>query len=195
MIEQEFRRIVTNLCKDGEQISSSLNSNKSHLWHMATGISGECTEFLECANYFDDTGIFDQENAVEELGDIYFYLVGLVNGNKNLAIKHNPLNTVTGTDTIVKIAMQITIAGGGILDAIKKHCIYEKEIDIALVQKNIDNLIAEMYKAYYVMGVSHAEVLATNTYKLIGGDNARYATGAYSNKQAQERADKIVEQG
>lgn len=192
MIEQEFRKIVTNLCKDGEQISSSLNGNKSHLWHMATGISGECTELLECADYFDDTGMFDQENAIEELGDIYFYSVGLVNGNENLTIKHNLLNNTTGTDNITKIATQIAIAGGGILDAIKKHCIYEKEIDIALVQKHIDNLMVEMYKAYYVMGVSHAEVLAANTYKLIGGENARYATGEYSNEQAQDRADKMV---
>ena len=162
---------------------------------MATGISGECAEFLECANYFDDTGIFDQENAVEELGDIYFYLVGLVNGNENLSINHNPLNTITGTENITKIASQIAIAGGGILDAVKKHCVYEKKIDTDLVQANIDKLISAMYKAYYIMGISHQEVIAENTYKLVGADNARYSTGSYSNEQAQNRSDKVNQQG
>ena len=195
MIENNFKKMVANLCKDGEQITKSLDNKKSHSWHMATGISGECNEFLECANYFDETGIFDQENAIEELGDIYFYLVGLVNAHENLVIKHNPINNITGTETVLKIAININIAGGAILDAIKKHCIYEKEIDITLVQKNIDALITAMYKAYYVIGISHDEVLQANTYKLIGGERPRYSTGSYTNKQAQDRADKITEQG
>ena len=195
MLEHKFREMVRRLSKDGYEISTSIDGIKAHTWHMATGISGECSELLECACTFESTGLFDMENATEELGDIYFYLTGLVNVHVDLKIKHNPFNEFSGSEGILSVFSKIAIAGGGILDAVKKHCIYEKDMDYKVMQANIDMLILAMYKAYYIMGISHKEVVDANIHKLIGGDNARYATGTYSNEQAQDRADKMVEQG
>lgn len=84
--------------------------------------------------------------------------------------------------------MAVGVAGeaGELLDAIKKYAIYNKEVDF-------ENLIEELGDIEFFLeglrntcGITREETLEHNMAKL----SKRYKTGVYSNKQAQERADK-----
>jgi NTP pyrophosphatase (non-canonical NTP hydrolase) len=84
--------------------------------------------------------------------------------------------------------MAIGVAGeaGELLDAIKKHVIYQKPLDV-------DNVIEEVGDIYFYLEGIHATVnfsrrmaLEKNQEKL----GLRYSTGTYSNEQAKERLDK-----
>lgn len=75
---------------------------------------------------------------------------------------------------------------GELADAIKKHVIYQKELDYKNVREEAGDV-----RFYYTgllngVGMTDNEVIADNIEKL----QKRYHTGAYSDKQAQERADK-----
>jgi NTP pyrophosphatase (non-canonical NTP hydrolase) len=73
--------LVTALCKDGQQIKDEISYLDAHLLHMILGLSGEVGELLDALKkaiiYRKELDIV---NAVEELGDIEFYLEGLRQG-------------------------------------------------------------------------------------------------------------------
>ena len=88
--------------------------------------------------------------------------------------------------------MTLGVSGevGELADAIKKHVMYDKPLDI-------DNVIEELGDIeFYLEGIRQAlnlnrnRILNLNINKLLLGKNARYASGSYSNHQAQNRADK-----
>lgn len=116
---RSFSQLAADLAKPGSQIALDLAQNPAacHLLHMAVGVSGEAGELLDAVK---KAVIYqkplDRENVVEELGDLRFYMAGLMNA----------------------------------------------------------------------LNISEAELLYANNAKL----GKRYAAGAYSNEQAQERADK-----
>lgn len=73
--------MVTGLAKSGALIKEEMTPTEAHNIHMIMGISGEAGELLDCIK----KSVFyrkplDRENAVEELGDIEFYLEGLRQG-------------------------------------------------------------------------------------------------------------------
>lgn len=75
---------------------------------------------------------------------------------------------------------------GELLDALKKAIIYQKELDL-------DNIVEELGDIeFYLEGLrqglklTREQTLTANISKL----QARYSRGSYSDKQAQERADK-----
>lgn len=75
----KFKEMVAGLKKDGQQIIDSLTPEKADLLHMAVGISGEAGELLDCIKkHVIYNKPLDRENAIEELGDIMFYLEGLM---------------------------------------------------------------------------------------------------------------------
>lgn len=70
--------MVQVLAKPGRDILKSLSKEKCHLWHMATGVSGEAGELLDAvkkATIYNKE--LDVDNIVEELGDLEFYMEGL----------------------------------------------------------------------------------------------------------------------
>lgn len=73
--------LVATLCKPGKDIVLGMNARGGHLMHMAIGVSGEAGELLDTIKRHV---IYQQEidmvNAVEEIGDIEFYLEGLRQG-------------------------------------------------------------------------------------------------------------------
>ena len=190
MIEQEFQCMVSKLAKSGVHIAYSLNGLKAHNWHMATGIAGECGELLEFANKLKIEGVLDKDNAIEELGDINFYLTGLVQDNPYLDMPLVENKEEHIGKTIYMLVTEITIAGIGILDAVKKVVIYEKAIESSTLQHSINTMFASMCDLYSLLGITHKQVLEANINKLLHAKNARYASGIYSNEQAQDRADK-----
>lgn len=84
--------------------------------------------------------------------------------------------------------MAVGIAGeaGELLDAIKKHVIYNRDIDLENVIEELGDLEFYMEGLRQGVDVNRDETLRHNFNKLY----TRYASGQYSNEQAQERADK-----
>jgi len=115
----DFGEMVAALVKPGEDIKASLSSSDCHNLHMIIGLYGEAAELGDAMKKSIIYGKpLDRENVVEEIGDIFFYLEGLMQS----------------------------------------------------------------------LGITGAECLAANMEKL----SVRYSKGSYSDKQAQERADKEV---
>lgn len=70
--------LVRNLAKPGEDVIRDLTPGKAHLWHMATGASGEAGELLDAVKKYAIYGKdIDRANVVEELGDLEFYIEGI----------------------------------------------------------------------------------------------------------------------
>lgn len=90
----------------------------------------------------------------------------------------------------IHMAMGISGEAGELLDAIKKYTIYNKPIDLENVVEELGDLEFYMEGIRQSLGITREQTLAANTKKLLTGKNARYSSGSYSDKQAQERADK-----
>ncbi len=100
--------------------------------------------------------------------------------------------TLTAEDAH-SLHMAVGIAGevGKLLDAVKKAAIYRKLIDRVNVVEELGNLEFYMEGLRQGLGITRQEVLDHNIAKL----SERYNSGTYSDKHAQERADKNPAQG
>lgn len=100
--------------------------------------------------------------------------------------------TLTAEDAH-SLHMAVGIAGeaGELLDAVKKAAIYRKPIDRDNVVEELGDLEFYMEGLRQGMGITRQEVLDHNIAKL----SKRYSSGTYSDKHAQERADKNPAQG
>ena len=87
--------------------------------------------------------------------------------------------------------MAIGISGesGELLDAIKKWVMYGKPLDVENVIEELGDIFFFIEGLQNDLGLTREAIIAENIKKL----NKRYSTGTYSNQQAQERADKLVE--
>lgn len=73
-----FEEMVAALVKPGAAIIASLSPGRANALHMAVGISGEAGELLDAIKkYVVYEKPLDRVNAVEELGDLEFYMEGL----------------------------------------------------------------------------------------------------------------------
>lgn len=77
---------------------------------------------------------------------------------------------------------------GEVEDVIKKHVIYQKPLDVENVKEELGDLLFYVSNLMQSVGLTFEEVLQHNIDKL----SVRYASGSYSNAQAQQRADKIL---
>jgi NTP pyrophosphatase (non-canonical NTP hydrolase) len=84
--------------------------------------------------------------------------------------------------------MVLGVAGeaGELVDAIKKHTMYNKDLDFNNVIEELGDLEFYLEGIRLPLGISRKEVLEANTKKLA----KRYADMGYSDAQAQARADK-----
>ena len=87
---------------------------------------------------------------------------------------------------LIHMVLGISGEAGELLDAVKKAVIYKKPIDIANVVEELGDL--EFYLEGLRQGLSlqRETTLLANVEKL----SKRYASGNYSDKAAQQRADK-----
>ena len=88
-----YHEMVAALVKPGVDIKTSLTPQQAHLWHMATGVSGEAGELLDAFKKHVIYGKpLDRANVIEELGDLEFYMEGLrqeLNISRHEIITHN----------------------------------------------------------------------------------------------------------
>ena len=85
--------------------------------------------------------------------------------------------------------MVLGVAGeaGELVDAIKKHTIYEKELDRKNVVEELGDLMFYMQGIMTPLGITWEEIAKANIMKLV----ARYSKLTYSNQAAIARADKV----
>lgn len=86
---------------------------------------------------------------------------------------------------LLHLAMLISGEAGEIVDAIKKHVIYNKPLDYANLDEECGDLLFGITALLTALGHTEEGCKKRNVEKLL----KRYATG-YSDRAAQERADK-----
>lgn len=87
---------------------------------------------------------------------------------------------------LVHMGLGITGEAGELADAIKKHTIYGKPLDVENVIEELGDLEFYMEKLRQRVGITRTQTLVANQAKL----SVRYSKGSFSNDQAQVRADK-----
>lgn len=86
-----YAEFVAALAKPGQAIQSTLTPEKVDLLHMTIGVSGEAGELMDAVKkHVVYNKALDRENIVEELGDLKFYLQGIMN---NLSITAEEIET------------------------------------------------------------------------------------------------------
>lgn len=93
------------------------------------------------------------------------------------------------TDKAVLLHMVIGVAGeaGELVDAIKKHAIYGKPIDLANVREELGDIEFFLEGLRQTLSISREETIAGNITKL----QKRYDGLVYSDQRAIDRADKL----
>ena len=157
------------------------------LVHAAVGVCGEAVELMFST---------DGTNMLEELGDLEFYVEAAVQQLEQLAgegstvrerFEGQAFELLAGCDSVG--VSDIAYYGNEVLDGAKKLWVYRKpfeEMEIKLVTA-LANVKACMLAMYEELGTSEASIRAMNQAKL----GARYPEGVYSDKDAQERKDKL----
>lgn len=171
--------MVAGLKKPGDVILSTLNAQKVDAWHMTSCIPGEAGEL------FDAVRNIDKENVREELGDMEFYVEGTrqafgITREETIAGDNSEWDNLTWMDLPGKAA--------DVFDAVKKHIIYGKEHDRdALVKAlNVLEVILESIRLQFEITLEDAKE------HNIGKLGKRYEGLKYSDKAAQDRADKVA---
>jgi NTP pyrophosphatase (non-canonical NTP hydrolase) len=100
------------------------------------------------------------------------------------------LNAMTPNGAhLLHMAVGVSGESGELLDAVKKHVIYNKPLDRENVIEELGDLEFYMEGLRQGLGITREETLIANIVKLSTGPKARYKDG-YSDQAAQERADK-----
>lgn len=88
--------------------------------------------------------------------------------------------------------MTLGIAGeaGEVVDAVKKHVIYQKDLDRENIKEELGDIEFYMEGLRALLGLTREEVIDHNKAKLL----KRYPTGTYTDAQARFRLDKRDEQ-
>ena len=187
-----YSDMVSQLAKSGSDIIDQLNPSSAHLLHMAVGISGESSELLEAILDVESFNHVDEENLMEELGDIEFYIEGLRQGVG--LERHDTINYQSTDFSYHGVSFlgatldfaRLSLNAGKLLDDIKKMAIYVKPIDIDSVVRNLTEIELCLESIRQHFGILYYDCLEHNVEKL----GKRYEGHNYSNEQAHERADK-----
>jgi NTP pyrophosphatase (non-canonical NTP hydrolase) len=90
---------------------------------------------------------------------------------------------------LLHMAVGVSGEAGELLDAVKKHCVYQKPIDLNHVKEEAGDILFYLTGLLNDIDVSIEDCIKANMDKL----SKRYASGKYSNDQAIARADKAEE--
>ena len=87
---------------------------------------------------------------------------------------------------LIHAILGVSGEAGELLDAIKKHCIYNKPLDVENVIEELGDLEFYLEQLRQILNISREDTLTANVLKL----RKRYPSG-YTDKHAQQRLDKI----
>lgn len=93
-------------------------------------------------------------------------------------------------ERLVHAAMGVSGEAGELLDAIKKHWVYGKELDVGNVMEELGDILFYVQAMANEFGWDLTDLVVENMKKL----QQRYPSGAYSDAQAIARADKVSEE-
>jgi NTP pyrophosphatase (non-canonical NTP hydrolase) len=80
-LQETYATFVEQYSKSGEDIIQGLDPRSAHLLHMAIGLASEAGELLDAIKKHAIYGKpLDLGNVIEELGDVEFYVTGIING-------------------------------------------------------------------------------------------------------------------
>jgi len=176
--------MVTALKKNPGHIHADLTAIKIDVWHMGSCIVGEAGELFHaiCEQ--------DNENIIEELGDIEFYLEGL---RQALNIERNETLCDPDNHDLGLIAdlhsNSLPFSAASLFDVLKKHIIYGQELNMVALLRALLEFESVLEGIRDDFNITWEETLVANLDKL----NKRYAEGKFSDAQAQARADKLQE--
>jgi len=203
--------LIARLFKGGDQIITGITADALSMLHAAVGIATEAAE-LEMAvigirmsdlKWFGLHPKLDVENIIEELGDHLFYegalriVTGLVQLDEaelsmpaSWAMPWSPSYCPYPSEALCNLISMHSVLAGHILDVIKKHVFYRKDLDR---DKLRDLLLQDCWVVREMAGlleIDEDRLRELNIVKLERGPNARYKAGTYSDAAAQARADK-----
>lgn len=97
------------------------------------------------------------------------------------------LSTIT-PDQLTRLHAVVGISGeaGELLDAVKKETMYNKKPDLENIIEELGDLEFYMEALRQAYDITREQTIRANIAKL----GVRYSSGTYSDKQAQDRADK-----
>lgn len=166
-----------------------MHSQYEGLMHAAIGISGEVGEIFEA--FLPDTP--DQENLLEEYGDLEFYMEALCQA---IGVTKDTIGTMS--DLLMqkekgrqyKLTDMVVLAAK-ILDSAKRCWVYGKELEEMRVKlvTDIAHLTLCVDQIYKACGVKYEDIRYYNQVKLIG-EKGRFRNAVYSDAEARNRADK-----
>jgi NTP pyrophosphatase (non-canonical NTP hydrolase) len=90
---------------------------------------------------------------------------------------------------LLHMAVGVSGEAGELLDEVKKHCVYQKQIDIPHIIEEAGDILFYLTGLLNELDLSLEGCISANREKL----SRRYASGRYSNEQAIARADKAEE--
>lgn len=103
------------------------------------------------------------------------------------------LATLTPTQAhLLHMAVGIAGEAGELLDAIKKHVVYNKPLDMENVIEENGDLEFYLEGLRAAVGITRQQAIEANIAKLLTSPKARYKLGVYTDQAAQERADKAA---
>ena len=143
-------------------------------------------EVLECFLNLLHTQQADHDHVKEEIGDCLFYITGI----RNQVDLGEPIQIVPQDVEPYQAFALIVAHGCTVLDIVKKHVIYDKELNVDALNLSVCWLETWLSVLATHTGTSLIDIAEENMDKLMRGPNARYAEGTYSDKAAQERRDK-----
>lgn len=91
---------------------------------------------------------------------------------------------------LLHMAVGVSGEAGEILDAVKKHVVYNKEIDKTNLIEELGDIEFYLEGIRQNQNISREETLQANVSKLLTSEKARYKLGKYTDDQAQKRSDK-----
>lgn len=96
----------------------------------------------------------------------------------------------SGQAHLLHMVMGVCGEAGELLDALKKHIIYGKQLDMSNVIEELGDIEFYLQGIRNELMISRTTCLVSNARKLVVGKNARYKAGTYSDRAAQAREDK-----
>lgn len=181
ILNKRYGELVDELCKDGHTIAMQLDGKGAHLWHMATGISGEIGELIQA---FENK---DEENCIEEIGDILFYIVGYFHGieSKPSFTRFYPGMHFAPYMSIHHLLLDASKLASDVLDATIKCVVYDQVLDSERSTNSLQKLYFVLDGCCNYMHVDIEVAIEKNMEKL----TKRYGK-KYTDQAALLRADK-----
>jgi hypothetical protein len=171
-----YSEFVASRVKPGQDIVDTMSASKANTMHMLMGLAGESLELYKAIT------ASDVKNIREELGDFGFFLEGLGQELGFLPFATPAIVMLYDLEVLIDCADTL-------LDLAKRVGIYNKELDREELFETLTIVRSICRHTMASWQLTWPEIEQGNMAKL----TKRYSSGKYSDKQAQERADKATE--